>query len=129
MKTESEKGITIPVSKVRERVMAATHVSRSTLYRVLKEGVNVETGVSMAFSTPRKQRPSVCTKSVLDKFDEVVLRRIVHNFYVTEKQRPTLKATYRKMCEFTGYGEGVTSLRLVLRKMPIIRSTISNFRF
>jgi hypothetical protein len=39
MKTESEKGITIPVSKVQARMMAATQISRSTLYRVLKEGV------------------------------------------------------------------------------------------
>jgi hypothetical protein len=30
MKTESEVGITIPVSKVQKRVMAATRVSRST---------------------------------------------------------------------------------------------------
>jgi hypothetical protein len=62
MKTESEMGITIPVLKVQKRVMAATRVSRTTLYRVLKECVNVETGVAMAFSTPRKQRPRVCTK-------------------------------------------------------------------
>jgi hypothetical protein len=88
--------------------MAATLVSRSTLYRVLKEGVNVETGVSKAFSTPRKQRLRVCTKSVLDNFDEGVLRGIVHNFYLTEKQRPTLKAIHRKMCESTNYGGGVT---------------------
>jgi hypothetical protein len=33
MKKEPEKGITTPVSKVQERVMAETHVSRSNLYR------------------------------------------------------------------------------------------------
>jgi len=77
----------------------------------------VATGVTMAFSTPRKLRPKVCNKSVLDNFDEAVLRRIVHDFYLTEKQRPTLKEIHSKMCESTGYGEGVTSLRLVLRKM------------
>jgi hypothetical protein len=63
----------------------------------LKEGGNVETGVAMAFSTPRKLRPKVCTKIVLDNFDEAVLRRMFHNFYPTEKQRPTLKAIYGKM--------------------------------
>jgi len=117
MKSESEVGITIPLAKVQKRVAEATHVSRRTLCRVLKEGENVETGVTMAFSTPRKLRPKVCTKSVLDNFDEAVLRRIVHNFYLTEKQRPTLKAIHSKMCESTGYGRGVSSLRLVLRKM------------
>jgi len=48
MKTESEVGITIPLSKVQKRVAEATRVSR-TLCRVLKEGENVETGVTMAF--------------------------------------------------------------------------------
>jgi len=84
---------------------------------LLKEGENVETGVAIAFSTPRKLRPYVCTRSILDNFDEAVLRRIVHNFYLTEKQRLTLKAIYSKICESTGYGGGVSSPRLVLRKM------------
>ena len=77
----------------------------------------METGVAMAYSTPRKLRPKVCAKSILDNFDEAVLRRIVHNFYLTEKQRPTLKAFHSKICESTGYGGGVSSLRLVLRKV------------
>ena len=77
----------------------------------------METGVAMAFSTPLKLRPKVCTKSILDNFDETVLRRIILNFYLTEKQRPTLKAIHSKMCESAGYGRGVTSLRFVLRKI------------
>jgi len=52
----------------------------------LKEGENAVTGVAMAFSTPRKLRPKVCAKSILDNFDEAVLRRMVCNFYLTEKQ-------------------------------------------
>jgi hypothetical protein len=103
MKTESEVSITIPVSKVQKRVTEATHASRRTLCRVWKEGENVETGVTIAFSTPRKLRPKVCSKSILDNFDEAVLRRIVHNFYHAEKQRPTLKAIHSKICESTGY--------------------------
>ena len=85
MKTESEVGITIPLSKVQKRVTEATRVSRRTLRRVLKAGENVETGVTKAFSIPRKHRPQVCT-CILDNFDEAVLRRIVRNFYLTEKQ-------------------------------------------
>ena len=44
------------------------------------------------------------------------MRRIVHNFYLTEEQGPTLKAVYSKLCESTGFGGGVSSMRLVLRK-------------
>ena len=49
MKSEFELGITIPLPKVQKRVAEATCVSRRTLCRVLKEGENVETGVTMAF--------------------------------------------------------------------------------
>ena len=74
----------------------------------------------MAFSTPHELTPKVCIKSILDDFDEAVLRKIVHTFYLTEKQRPTLKAIHSKMCESTGYGGGVSSLRFVLRKLEIM---------
>jgi hypothetical protein len=97
LKTESEVGITIPLSKVQKRVAETKRVSRRTLYMVLKEGENVETSISMAFSTPRKLRPKDCTKSILDHFDEAVLRRRVRTFYLTEKQRSTLKAVHSKM--------------------------------
>ena len=86
MKIESEVGITIPLSNVLKRVAEATRVSRRTLSGVMKEGENVENGVTMAFSTPCKLRlPKFCTKSILHNFNEAVLR-IVHNFYLTEKQ-------------------------------------------
>jgi hypothetical protein len=57
MKTESEVGITIPLSKVPKRVAEATRASGRTLCRVLNEGENVETGVAVAFSTLHKLRP------------------------------------------------------------------------
>ena len=89
MKTEPEVGITIPLSEVQKRVVEATHVSRRTLCRILKEGESVETGDTVAFSTLCKDRTKFYTKSILDNFDEAVLRRTVHNFYLTEKQQPT----------------------------------------
>jgi len=94
MKTKSEVCITIPLSKVRKIVTEATRVIRRTLCRVLKEGENVKNGVGMAISTPRKLILKVCTKNILDNLDEAVLKRIVHNFYLTEKQRPTLRAIH-----------------------------------
>ena len=98
MKSETQVGITIPLTKVQKRFAEATRVSRRTLCRVLKEGENVETGVTTAFSTLQNLSPEVCNKSVLDNFNEALLRRIVHNFYLTENQQPTLKAIHSKMC-------------------------------
>ena len=56
LKTESELGVTIPLSKVQKRVVEATRVSRRTLCRMLKEGESVETDDAMAFSTLHKHR-------------------------------------------------------------------------
>jgi len=117
MKTESEVGITCLLSKAQKRVAETTRVSRRTLCRLLKEGENSGIVVAMAFSAPCKLRPKFRTTSILDNFDEAVLRKIVHNFYLTEKQRPTMKASHSKMCESTCCGGGVSSLSLALRKM------------
>ena len=119
MKTESELGVTISLSKVQKRVVEATRVSRRTLCKILKEGESVETGDAIAFSTMRKHRTKFCTRSISDNFDEAVSRRIVHNFYLIEKQRSNLKAIHSKMCESPGYEGGVTSLRLVLKKWDL----------
>jgi len=114
MKSESQVGITVLFQKCR-RESLKQRVTKRSLCRLLK-GENVESGVTMAFLTPRKLSPKVCTKSVLHNFNEAVLRRIVHKFYLTEKQRPTLKTIHSKMCELPGCG-GVSPLQLVLRKM------------
>ena len=89
MKTEFEVGITIPLSKVQKRVAEATRVSRRTLCRVLNEGENVETGVAMAFSTPRKLRPKVCTKvsTRLKKQQSIFLNVLCISLYSTTRLR------------------------------------------
>jgi len=58
MRTESKVGITILLSQVQMKVAERTRVSRRTFCRLLEEGENVETGVAMAFSSPRKLRPN-----------------------------------------------------------------------
>jgi hypothetical protein len=117
IKLESEVGITIPLSSVQKRVIEATRVNMRTLCRTPKEGENMKHGVAMPYSIPRKVRPKKCTKNALDDFDETVLRRIVHNFYLNEKERPTPKAIHAKIRESTCYEGGVSSLRKILRRM------------
>ena len=94
-------GITIPLTKEQKRVAEATRVSRRTLCGLLKEGKNVETGVAMVFATAEQIQAKVCTKMILQNFDEVV--------YLTDKQRQTLKAIHSRMCDSTGYGGGLSS--------------------
>jgi hypothetical protein len=117
MKLESEVGITIPLSSVHKRAIEETRVSGRTVCRMAKEGENMKHGVAMPFSTPRKLRSKKCTESVLDDFDEAVLRKIFRNLYLTAKERPTLKAIRAKIRESKCYEGGVSSLRKVLRRM------------
>ena len=77
------------------------HVLAGELYVGYWKKVNMWKLVSQwHFQLRTKHRPKVCTKGALENLDEAVLRWIVHNFYLTEKQRPTL------MCESAGYGGG-----------------------
>ena len=64
---------------------------------------------------PRKSLP----KSGVDNFGEEAIRRLVHNFHIVEKRRPTLTSLYKKIrddeqIQFLG---GKTSLWKLLRKM------------
>jgi hypothetical protein len=64
-------------------------------------------GTSASFSTPSKSRPKKKKFAVVDAFDEEVIRRLIHNFHVTQRQRPTLN----------------TVLRLIRENTPISRET------
>jgi hypothetical protein len=46
-----------PFKNVGSRVMAVTVISKRTLARIIKEGKEVDKGMSASFSTPRKSRP------------------------------------------------------------------------
>ena len=69
----------------------------------------METGVTMAFLTLRKLRPISLYQSILDNSDEALLRTIVHNDYLTYKQRPTTTENVRihwlgRRCILTAVG-------------------------
>jgi hypothetical protein len=65
--------------------MADTVISKRTLARIIKEGKEDDKGTSASFSTPWKSRPKEKV-SVVDAFDADVIRRLFHNFHVTQKQ-------------------------------------------
>jgi hypothetical protein len=88
MSDEARNSIKIPLQSVGLRVMAVTVMSKRTLARIIKGGKEVDKGTSASFSTPGKSRPKRVT--VVDAFDVDVIRRLIHNFHMTQKQRLTL---------------------------------------
>jgi hypothetical protein len=86
MSDEARDNIKIPLKSVGSSVMVVTVISKRTLARIIKEGKEVDKGTSASFSTPGKSRPK---KKVAD-VDVDVIRRLIREFHVTQKQRPTL---------------------------------------
>jgi transposase len=109
-------GIKIPLNSVGSRVMAATAISKRTLAGIIKEGKEADKGSSASFSTPGKSRPKKKV-AVVDAFDEDVIRRLIHHFHVTQKQRPTLNTVVPLIRKNTNFKGGKTSLRIILKKL------------
>jgi hypothetical protein len=65
-------------------VTAVTVISKRTLAIIIKEGKEVDKSTSASFSTPGKSRPKKKV-AVVDAFDVDVIRRLIHNFHVTEE--------------------------------------------
>jgi hypothetical protein len=65
----------------------------------VKEMKTTESSASTWFATPRKERLVSSPKSTLGNFNECVIRRTVNDFYITNKQRPTLKKIHAKMVQ------------------------------
>lgn len=120
MDSEAKNGeVLIPLRKVQERTASATGVGLRTIRKIKNEGEKLTSAATSpsTFSTPNKKRN--CKKPVtgLDNFDECAVRRIVHNFYKTEKCVPTVETLREKLKEDLNYEGGKTSLRKILRNL------------
>lgn len=117
MKREAEAGSAINLKKIGERVAEATGVSESSVRRIIRETKKIDSGASTSFSTPGKQRTKPCTKSGLDGFNEEVVRRTVHNFYITNKERPTVNKVLCKLKDSINFQGSASTLRKILLKL------------
>ncbi|KAK9679632.1 hypothetical protein QE152_g39845 [Popillia japonica] len=59
-------------------------------YRDIVKEADVRLRAASGFSS-RKKRKRPSPKSLMAERETEVIRTIVHNFYITEKRRPTLK--------------------------------------
>lgn len=101
-------------ASVYKRVSTATGVSISTVKRIVKEAKSIEEGASNSFSTPDKERIRTSNKSSPDNFNEEVVRRTINNFYIEEKQRPTLKKIHSRLKEKIDFQGSISTLRKII---------------
>lgn len=117
---EAQKFLTEP-TKIIERVSEATGVSKRSIRRIKLETASLQSaeGPSTSFSTPKKGGCKKRKRPVtdLDDFDTSALRRIVHNFYLTEKCLPSVRNVLIKAKRDLNFSGSRTSLWNILRSI------------
>lgn len=133
MKSESEHykqsgEFLMSVHQCDNRTAAACKVSVGTVKTIRKEKQDIISGKGEAsFRTPVKKKRK-CPVTDIDNFDKCVVRRVVHEFYQTEKMLPTLakiKAKLEKDIDFRG---GIWSVREILKSLGFTWRKITNDR-
>lgn len=120
MREECASGaVTIPIQKARERAAVATGVSVRTISRINKEldAIRVSEEENKSFTTPQKHRKRQHPITGIDNFDECVVRRLVYEFYLTEKRLPTAKLLRNSLREKINFTGSEQSVRRILKKL------------
>lgn len=117
MKDEMLRGAPQNLKQVQKRVSQATGVSERSLRNVLHDAKSIERGEKASFITPGKKRVRKIKKVNLDDFDKCVVRRTIHNFHKTNKERPTLKKIHSKLVSDINFKGGLTTLRQIIKEL------------
>ncbi|PSN30169.1 hypothetical protein C0J52_26450, partial [Blattella germanica] len=80
----------IKFKSVEERVVEATGVSLSSVRHIKNELQDIVSGKSVSFSIQHKERPRRSRKAAIDTFNEAVICHTMNDFYIVEKERPTV---------------------------------------
>ncbi|PSN45983.1 hypothetical protein C0J52_09776 [Blattella germanica] len=84
MMKQSKSGVKMNVGK---QAAETAGILESSVQKVIRETKNVESGASVSFSTPHKERPRKYHKSTLDYFNE----NVVYSYqflYLKKKDQP-----------------------------------------
>lgn len=122
MKEEAtNKQVTIPITKARERTAAAVGVSERLVTKInsdlkkLKEDEECET---RKFSTPGKKRHNFPRRITgLDDFDKCAVRRTIYNFHLQKKCFPTVKLLLVELRDSINFEGQKSSLKTILKDL------------
>ncbi|XP_050508147.1 uncharacterized protein LOC126885592 [Diabrotica virgifera virgifera] len=114
--------LTFNIGNCRDRILAATGISKNTLTKIRKEGrdVNKNGATSLSFKSPKRKRCR-SKKIELSSGQVKTIKNIIYDFYTIEKRSPTINGIYQKLknkqMEFPGSKETLrkTIIGLVFR--------------
>lgn len=123
-------GPLINISKVTERVCAATGISERTIYRIKNEARQLPSieNCKVHLKKPGTKRPRESPATTLDSFDESVLHRTIERFYA-EGTIPYLGSLLQKLKEEIGYVGSRSSLYRLLVKLGYKYTKVDRRRF
>ncbi|XP_045774093.1 uncharacterized protein LOC123873329 [Maniola jurtina] len=116
MKREADNNAVNNLKQCMKRTAEATKCSESTVRRIVKGSKDSE--LLTVFRTPGKNKRKK-TKPItdIDSFDQGIVKRIIHNFHVTEKELPTIGKLQRKLQDDIHFQGSAASLRRVLKNL------------
>lgn len=122
MTKEAQEGVQYDLKDVQKRCAAATGLSERTVRKIVTAVSNsnkqdlrsssVLLGRTLSLKkTQREKSP------VIDNIDRGIIKRMIHNFHITESKLPTLKSLLKKVKEQTGYTGSANSLNQVINDL------------
>lgn len=116
MKREADNNVVDNLKQCMKRTAAATKCSESTVRRIVKGSKDSE--FLTVFRTPGKNK-RIKKKPItdIDSFDQGVIKRIIHNFHVTEKELPTIGKLQRKLQVDLNFQGCAASLRKIIKQL------------
>ncbi|XP_050514789.1 uncharacterized protein LOC126890025 [Diabrotica virgifera virgifera] len=107
---KTTENLLIPLSKLTDRILAATGISKNTLTKIRKgcRDVNKNGATSLSFKSPKRKRCR-SKKIELSSGQVKTIKNIIYDLYTIEKRSPTINGIYQKLknkqMEFPGSKE------------------------
>lgn len=98
-----------------KRTALATNTPMITVRRITTQAANSE--FLTVFTTPGKKRPRAKPITGIDNFDQGVIKRCIHNFYLTNKEIPTIEKLRQKLLEDINFQSFKTTLRQIIKEL------------
>lgn len=103
------------IGKIQKRTADATNMSVGMVRKICNEASSSD--LIAVFRTPGKKRPKPQPVTNIDKFDQGVIKRCIHNFHRTNNELPTVKKLKKKLEEDINFKGSERSLRRIIKSL------------
>lgn len=115
MKKEAEEGLQVNLRSVNKRTATSTGISDRTVRNIITGVKKPGSLLASALRTPGKKRSGKKKVTGLDDFNQGVIKRCIHKFYITNKEVPSVEKILSKLQKENIFKGSSTSLRRVLK--------------